>query len=205
MIRAFVAIPIPDPILRNMESTSTRLKQLELDAKFTRSSAIHLTLRFLGDIDRHVVEEMKRALDRCVPRRKRFGLQIKGVGVFPNLKRPRIVWAGIGNQTELVRLQRDVEESAQLLGFESERRPFKPHLTLARLKSSRNMNELQRFLEEEGEGLRLGSFEVEEIHLYQSILHPSGAEYCKLSTHVLGPGKVVAEETGRSPAAGEVD
>jgi 2'-5' RNA ligase len=183
VIRAFVAVSIPSTILERIEETSSRLRELGLGARFSKIQSIHLTLKFLGEIEEGLVGRIGQALEESVRSTALFSLDVRGVGVFPNCRRPRVIWVGIEKEPELVKLQQRVEKGLQGLGFESEKRPFRPHLTLARLKSSRNVAELRQFLALEGEGLRLGTFEVNSIHLYQSILRPSGAEYRRLSSH----------------------
>jgi len=185
MIRAFAAISIPESILDGIEQTTARLRKLGLDAKYTKRSAIHLTLKFIGNIEEVLVEDISDALERSTRPGMRFSLVVKGVGVFPDFRKPRIIWAGIEAQPLLTDLQRRVDSNLALLGFEPEKRVFSPHLTLARLKAARNVADLRRFVEEEGEDLSFGCFQVDEIHLYQSLLRPEGAEYRRLITHPL--------------------
>jgi 2'-5' RNA ligase len=168
-----------------MEAANSRLRQLRLDGRFTKMSAVHLTLKFLGNIKESQVNGISRVLDESVRMTERFCLHIEKIGVFPNRKRPRIIWTGIREEPGLLQLQQRVELGLQQLGFAAEKRPFQPHLTMVRLKSLRNVSELRLFLDLEAEGLSFGSFEVDAVHLYQSILLPTGAEYRKLATHSL--------------------
>jgi 2'-5' RNA ligase len=187
VIRAFVAISIPEQILEKIGQTVSQLQQLKLDARFTKRSSIHLTLKFLGNVREIQVDDISEALRLAAETATRFEISVQGLGVFPTLRRPRIVWVGIRREPLLADLHRNMDKNLDRLGFEPEKREFRPHLTLARLKSSRNTTELKRFLADEGSILSCGSFQVREIDLYQSILHPSGAEYRKLATHSL-PG-----------------
>lgn len=188
MIRSFAAISIPEFILERIETVIVDLKELKIEARYTKTPSMHLTLKFLGNIEESLVESVSKALEQSARTVSRFSLDIERIGFFPNSKRPRIVWIGVEEDPMLSELQRQVEKNLQRLGFEAETRPFKPHLTLARLKSSRNLPELQRFLEMKETGFRIGSFDVDSIHLYQSILRPDGAEYRRLCTHGLGTG-----------------
>lgn len=188
MIRAFIAISIPDRILQKVKTVTYLLKELRLDARFTKTSSMHLTLKFLGDIDEVLVDTVGEVLDQCVGMANQFTLDIERLGVFPNIRRPRIVWVGVREEPLLIDLQRQVDRKLQRLGFNEENRPFKPHLTLARVKSLENLADFRRFLATEGNSFRIGSFEVDAIHLYQSILRPDGAEYRRLSSHVLEKG-----------------
>ena len=185
MIRAFAAISMPGSILDSIEQTTARLRKLGLNARYTKRSAIHLTLKFLGDIEEVLVEDISDALKKSAMYGTRFSLVVEGAGVFPNFRKPRIIWAGIKPQPMLTDLQRRVDNHLALLGFEPEKRAFRPHLTLARLKGARKVADLRSFVEREGESLSLGSFQVDEIHLYQSLLRPEGAEYRRLVAHPL--------------------
>jgi len=172
--------------MKGIKEIALRLKELGIAARFPKTRSIHLTLKFLGDIDESMVERVKQVLERSDRSCGCFDLHVEGLGVFPSLRKPRIVWVGVRRESALDKLQRGLEASLQVLGFEAERRPFRPHLTVARLKSSRNISELQCFLESEGRDFAVGSFAVDAIHLYRSVLHPDGPEYQKLSTCELG-------------------
>lgn len=185
MIRSFIAIAIPAGIEKGLEAVASDLKQLRINARFTRVTSIHLTLKFLGDIEASRVERIGQVLEKSAQKIGRFTVSIEGVGVFPSLKRPRIVWVGVREEPMLVSLQRDIESNLEILDFEVEKRLFKPHLTLARIKSSKGLPDLRAYLEDEGPEFAIGSFEVHDFHLYQSILRPQGAEYRQLSTHAL--------------------
>ena len=188
MIRAFIAIQIPDDLLKRIETEAKRLKNLRIDARFTKKSSIHLTLKFLGDIDENLVASVGDALQESARALDRFRLGIEGLGVFPIRKTPRVIWIGVRKEPMLVELHQQVEANLQGLGFETEGRPFRPHLTIARLKSSKNLAGLEDFIVMEGAEFKIGTFEVGAVHLYQSLLYPDGAEYRQLSTHTLGTG-----------------
>lgn len=172
--------------MEGIEERIARLKGLGIDARFPKTQSIHLTLKFLGNIDEPMVERVRHVLEGSARSCNCFDLQVEGLGVFPSLRRPRIVWVGLRKEPALDKLQRGLETSLLPLGWKLDKRPFKPHLTLARLKSSRNISGLQCLLETEGPDISVGSFAVDAIHLCQSILHPCGPEYRRLSTHVLG-------------------
>jgi 2'-5' RNA ligase len=185
VIRAFIAISIPEQILGGIDKMARRLKALRLNARFTKTSSIHLTLKFLGDINEFLVESVSERLEQCTRTTDRFNVTVERLGVFPNLRKPRVIWTGVRHESELVDLQQRLDRELETLGFELEKRSFEPHLTLARLKSSKNLTELRQLVESEGPDFKLGSFEVDEVHLYQSILRPEGAVYRRLATHAL--------------------
>jgi 2'-5' RNA ligase len=179
-------VSIPDPVLQELERTMSKIRRLSLNARYPKLRSIHLTLKFLGDLESEKVQEVSRVLDTAVQSMEPFELNIHGMGVFPNLRRPRIIWVGVEAVPALQELQRHVEENLLRLSFESERRPYRPHLTIARLKDTRNLAALKTFLEEEAAGPMAGTFGVREVHLMQSVLRPQGAEYHQLSNHPLG-------------------
>jgi 2'-5' RNA ligase len=146
---------------------------------------IHLTVKFLGEISNDQVEKILLCVTRITQSLPGFELKIQSLGCFPHLNRPRVVWLGTqieGNTLE--ELVDHIEVSMEELGFEKEKRGFKAHLTLGRVKKKLSADE-QRTLEDhilsKSQEL-IGRFEVAEIHLMQSVLRPSGAEYNSLGS-----------------------
>ena len=182
MIRAFVAISFPESVLLSCQLLVGYLKRLELNARFPRKEAIHLTLKFLGNIYEDQVFDIARGLEITVQELNSFALEVRGIGVFPSLAKPKVVWAGLRDCDVLVEMQRQIEGILEDLGFAREKRPFHPHLTLARLRSEKNIGALARYIEEAGPGERLGTAMVTQIHLFKSVLKSQGAEYHKLAT-----------------------
>ncbi len=148
------------------------------DLKPVERENIHLTLKFLGNVNAGKLEEVKAALAKVTfpP----FSLEIKGAGAFPNLKRMNVIWVGVGegwSQVELIYEQ--TEKILHLLGFSRETRPFSPHITAARVKSSRKRDEIAAFLGHLTDE-SFGTFPVESVRLKQSVLSPSGPKYSTL-------------------------
>jgi 2'-5' RNA ligase len=138
-------------------------------------------LKFLGDIDSGTIDEiagaMVSAAEGCAP----ISLAARGIGVFPNIKRPRVLWAGLtGEVNLLIELQRKLDDWLSDIGFAKERRSFKGHLTLGRFKARVNSTELMRALKE-FEDFATQSFMARELILFKSELRPSGAVYSKLA------------------------
>ncbi len=192
MIRSFVAIHLPDAAREVLGQISEQLS-LEVpggSVRWTRVSAVHLTLKFLGDVAEADLPQIKAALATVGQRHAPFTFTVAGAGCFPNLNRPRVVWVGIQEQTgSLAALQRDVEESLAPLGFKPERRAYHPHLTLGRTKDRVHSSDLRRIGEvvaaaEVGE---LGQVRVKSFRLMRSDLHPDGAIYTSLAAFALGP------------------
>lgn len=186
MIRSFIAIEMPADLRSRLEATIDELRNLRVDARLSRPESVHLTLKFLGDIRESQIQPIEDALTRSVEDRRPFPIRISGLGVFPYLANPRVVWVGIDGGKELIDLQHDVESSLSELAFPPEKRAYEPHLTLARVKSRRNIAALIHYVESSGSAVALGEFVARGLHLYQSILKPQGAEYRKLASLTFG-------------------
>ncbi len=181
MIRAFVAIELSQDLLGQLQGLTERVRSLHLDGRIPRPESIHLTLKFLGQIDRDQITSIQQALHDSGRRVPPFDLRIGDLGTFPDLRRPRVLWIGVEECQSLWKLKHELDAGLEKLGFPRDNRSFRPHLTLMRLKSAPNREELAGFLHSEAqEGL--GVLEVTEVHLYQSVLKPQGAEYQKLVT-----------------------
>ena len=185
-IRAFIAIELPDEIRTELGVLQKSLKTGEQNyVKWVSPDSIHLTLKFLGDIDADKVEEITGAVRESIEHIPPFILQIKGLGVFPNLRRIQVIWVGLtGNLDSLQLIQKNIEENLAILGYPEEARDFTPHLTLGRVRFQPPPEELQKF----GQLLTSTNFEsafkigVESINLMKSELTPHGAIYTQLSS-----------------------
>ncbi|MGQ9922070.1 MAG: RNA 2',3'-cyclic phosphodiesterase [Desulfobacca sp.] len=180
MIRAFLAIDVPPDYRAGMAEVQEVLKKSGADVRWVSPANIHLTLKFFGDISDSQVEAITSAAAAIAAATSAFQLQAQGVGTFPNAKNPRVVWLGLGGQTDvLAELVQHLEDALLPLGFPAEKRRFTPHLTLGRVHSGRGRQELQRQLE----NLMLPAFQeftVTKMVLYQSTLRPQGAVYTPL-------------------------
>jgi len=117
-----------------------------------------------------------------------FKLKVSGMGIFPDVRRPRVVWIGLTEEGDnLIRLHKGVEAELKETGFPSEDRRFTPHITLGRIRSNRNIGKLLKLTDAE-KGVKSGSFEVSDINLIKSELKPSGAVYTELSSVMLSSG-----------------
>jgi 2'-5' RNA ligase len=158
-IRSFIAVELPDDVLSAVSRVQGQLKSYGFRTKWVRPANI-----------------MVSAADGCVP----ISLSAKGIGVFPNTKRPRVLWAGLtGEVNLLIDLQRKLDDRLSDIGFAKERRSFKGHLTLGRFKARVNSSEITRALTE-FEDFETQSFMARELILFKSELRPSGAVYSKL-------------------------
>jgi len=177
-----------DEVRASVEALLIRLKGAGADVKWVRPDALHLTLKFLGEIPADRVERVKGVLQEIAPVHGKFELKVSDIGGFPSLRNPRVIWAGISASTELELLQADMEARLVEQGFERESRPFSPHLTLGRIRSKSNMADTLRILEETGTH-SFGRVEVGHLLLMESRLKPGGAEYTPLLEAELGTGR----------------
>lgn len=186
VIRAFIAIEITPEILNHLERISKDLNR-ELGNRAVRwvpASNIHLTLKFLGDVSLSNLDFLKDALRSEVLQYSRFNISVGGLGAFPKVRNPRIVWVGVEGPDVLEELQRGIEAQTARLGYEVERRPFSPHLTIGRISRSAKPEEIRR-VSDVLDSYKLGFVgisPVNQIHLIRSDLHPSGAVYTKILT-----------------------
>ncbi len=179
-IRTFVAIELPQRVIASIEEMQHRLKKYDFNIRWVRPLNIHLTLKFLGNIKTTDIEMVGDAVERAGSGFGPLSLEAFGLGVFPDLRRPRVIWTGIAGQTdELKRLQTTVENGIQAIGFPKESRPFRGHLTLGRIKGGIDSKRLQEAIDKFGD-FQSGPFTVDRLFLFKSDLKPSGSEYTKL-------------------------
>jgi 2'-5' RNA ligase len=191
-IRSFIAIELPDAVKASLSSLKDRLRPAEHPyVKWVGPEGIHLTLKFLGNIAQDRVPLIIEAIAPGAQGISPFQLQIGGLGAFPNLQRPQVIWVAIKGEVEkLAMLQTGIEQALVPLGFAPESRSFTPHLTLGRLRQRvspgerRSIGELMMATEfESGPAM-----EVKEISLMRSKLTPSGAIYSRLASIELKGG-----------------
>ena len=179
-MRSFIAIELPEGVKSAISELQQEFKKCKADIRWVKPDNIHLTLKFLGDTDEKIFDSIVEATKEACIVYKEFALEIKGVGVFPNMRAPRVLWVGISDNDSLSGLQKSVEDGLIKLGFSPEKRRFRPHLTLGRFKSSSGKEGLYDKIEEH-KNLKLGSIEVKSIFLIKSELTPSGSEYTKIA------------------------
>ena len=179
-IRTFLAIELPEKITYTISKVQEEIKSYGLKIRWVRPENIHLTLKFLGDIKTADTEKVARAVSESVTGHPPISLAVKGIGVFPGIKKPRVLWLGISKQVDLLTaLQKTLDDKLEAMGFPKEKRPFRGHLTLGRIKSIIDPKTLHDVLKEftmfESE-----RFFADRIILYKSDLKPKGAVYTKL-------------------------
>ena len=178
--RAFIAIDLPESVKSFLSEAQEALKLYGFRVKWVRPQNIHLTLKFLGDTataDMNKIAEAMRLAARDCPG---ISLAARGIGVFPNVRRPRVIWAGLDGQLEiLANLQQTLDAHLADAGFARDSRPFKSHLTLGRVKGKiapdRIKTAVDKLKEFESE-----PFGISEIILFKSELRPTGAIYTRV-------------------------
>ncbi len=183
--RLFIAVELPDEVRRTLAGVVCDLSRAAADVKWSRPENLHLTLKFLGDTAEEEVPNLSRQLDVAAGAGRPCTATLGGLGAFPDLRRPRVLWVGLEEPSgELAALQKRVEEATRYL-VEPDPRGFESHLTLGRMRSPRG----QRELSERMQGYRLtakAAVPVREIVLLRSVLDRSGPTYTPLHRSRLG-------------------
>jgi RNA 2',3'-cyclic 3'-phosphodiesterase len=186
-VRAFIAIELPESVKSFLVKISAELKLCGGPVKWVRPEGIHLTLKFLGTLPSDLLPRIQEAALPLFRKQKPTQLHVSGLGAFPGLRRPRVVWAGLEDPAGVLSpLVNSLETGLEPLGFPKENRPFNPHLTLGRFKSNEKSSELIETIRQKMDILG-PSFVADHAILFESVLKPSGAEYFQLFRFDYGP------------------
>lgn len=178
-MRTFIALELSAEIREELSRLHGEFKKTDADVKWVKPENIHLTLKFLGNVDEAKIEKIKNALGEISGREKPFEISLSGLGAFPNLNYPRVVWVGIDKgSSEAEKIAGLIADSMEKLGFPKEERPFSAHLTLGRVKSGRNKAGLKEKIS--SLSVQPKSCAVNHITLFQSTLTPAGPIYTPL-------------------------
>ena len=183
-MRLFVALEIPLTARKNLSTLIASLRAITREPRWVRAENLHITLKFLGEVAESKLAAVQTALGG-IRSHQVVTLAFRGLGFFPNEKKPRVFWAGIEASSNLKTLAADIEDAMERCGIAREMREFSPHLTLARLE--RSLPEAVRKAIAENAQREFGSLRTGEFHLMQSKLKPSGAEYTTLKTFPFSP------------------
>jgi|SRR5664280_1374912 len=186
-IRAFLAIDPPEYILQAMSRLQEKLKQ-EIGGRisWTKPQGQHLTLKFFGDISVDNVKNICSAVQNRVASGQSLNLKIEKLGVFPDARRPRVIWCGVtGDVEKLSGIQKQLDGDFAGIGFPRENRPFQAHLTLGRIKDPSALTGISEALVKYS-AFAADVFSCKELILFQSKLSPQGATYTKLAEFALG-------------------
>lgn len=185
VIRTFVAICLDAELRRAISAAAERVKRLAPDVKWVAPDNFHVTLKFLGSVREDCILRVQEAVDEVAREHAAFDMTVAGLGVFPNPRRPRVIWVGIEDGREqLVALAKAVEDRLVNAGFPKEDKPFRSHITIGRVKEGRPVGDLTEAIEGTDSD-RLGVQRVESIVVMESVLKPQGPIYTPLSMHKL--------------------
>jgi 2'-5' RNA ligase len=181
-LRLFIAIELPTDVCEALAALQKQLQSVDRTRaiRWSAISSIHLTLKFLGDTPSERVATIEAAMRQASAGHRPFDLNMGGAGCFPDMRRPRVVWAGVGGDLDSLHTLRDaVERTVSPLGYPTEARPFSPHLTLGRARQEASREALAA-IGKQVEAVKQGSlasWRVAGISLMRSELKPSGAVY----------------------------
>ncbi len=179
-IRAFIAVQIPEEIKQKFREIQRKLEASRADVRWVKPGNAHITLQFLGETPVDKLNDIETALRQVAASHAPFEVSIDGLGVFPNERRPRVVWIGVSHGADsLAALQSSVSREMRGLGFKAETREYSPHITLGRVKGPTNVAPLVRVLDA-NRTFQAGTFPAADIHLIRSILSPQGPTYSTL-------------------------
>lgn len=182
-VRAFIAAELPRLTVDSLEKIQSRMKEVVGGVRWVRPDYIHLTVAFLGDVETSRIAPVSDAVRREAAGLNRMAFFLDGLGVFPDLKRPRVIWVGLdGEKRELASLHKGLADELEGIGFRREQRSFIPHLTLGRVKYPRQVpRTLAEILDRERTRVDSSLFELEGLTLFKSELTPGGAVYTRLA------------------------
>ena len=182
-MRVFIAIDLPEEVRSQLADVERELRPATTTARWVAAESIHVTLKFIGEVSERRVQSIHEALAGL--KWKPFQLGVRGVGFFPGNRSPRVLWAGLHAPT-MEGLVEKIDSRLERQGFEKEKRAFRPHVTLARARTTRLEAALVRAALNY-EHHDFGSFSVDRCFLYQSTLKSSGSVYTRLKEYLLGP------------------
>lgn len=184
LLRAFIASELPPPLQDSIHTATANLRETLGDGliRWVPAHNVHLTLKFLGDVSTSSLELIKQMMATEASQFDAFDVQVEGLGCYPNLRRPRVLWVGLKAPAELGSLQRAIEAASARLGYESEERDFSPHLTIGRVRQNVSSGDVHkiRTVMENCQVSMLGSTRVDAVHLFKSELRPEGSIYTRL-------------------------
>ena len=181
VIRTFIAVDLPSSVLDALGQVSSQLQEKLPDTpvRWVNSQKMHLTLKFLGDISKENIGMVEKILHSEAAKRQAMEIGIGGIGAFPKMRHPRVIWIGIEAPSELFDLRRGIEDGVARMGYNYDKYDFTPHLTLGRISrkaSARDVRTVGNVLHEFQVGF-IGVARIGAVHLYRSDLRPEGAKY----------------------------
>jgi RNA 2',3'-cyclic 3'-phosphodiesterase len=179
-VRLFVALDLPDQVRHAISELIAKLQPKSRAARWIKPENLHITLKFIGHVGNEKLSPIESALSSIHAERP-VELHFRGMGFFPNERRPRAFWCGIASPPNLAELAANIDRALSPLGVEAETRPFAPHLTLARFKSDEGILEVVQAATDM-KSTDFGAATETNFHLYESLLKSTGAQYNRLAS-----------------------
>lgn len=180
-IRTFIAVDLPQEVKMEIDRMIAAFRQLNANVRWVKAANLHLTLRFLGNIPEESVPALADSIRGNTDDLGPFDLALSGLGAFPNLRRPRVIWIGCGSGTDRLKsLAAKVEQATIESSFGKGDKPFSSHLTIGRVKFPKGLEQLIAQIEKTG--YESPPFGVSEVIIFKSDLSPAGPKYTKLET-----------------------
>ncbi|MDD2702747.1 MAG: RNA 2',3'-cyclic phosphodiesterase [Candidatus Omnitrophica bacterium] len=193
-MRTFIAIELPEEVKEYLRRLQGKLKESGADVKWAAPRNIHLTLKFLGEVDENKTQEIAVLIEKTAKTTRSFVIHLSVLGGFPAINSPRIIWIGIDKgDIEVKDIAKNLEESLEAIGIPAEDRKFHSHITIGRTRSSLNRTSLAKTLNElknspQAENIE---FPVRKITLFKSTLTPKGPIYEIIKESFLGTGTLL--------------
>jgi len=181
MTRTFICVPVPDGVKRQVAAFQHRLKECRSNIKWVDPGNLHITIKFLGDVENHRIADIAAATAEAVSGIDPFSVELCGAGAFPNLGRPRVLWVGIGQGAKRFNtISEAVNRSLEGMGFERDSRKFSGHVTIGRIRTYSNIDCIARLLEQED--FCAPVFQAACLYVMKSVLTQRGPVYSPLNT-----------------------
>jgi len=179
-IRAFIAIPLDPKIQHTIERIQDHLTKINHDVKWVTPKNIHITLKFLGDVTTEQINSVKQTLANLYQNTRPFTVELSQLGAFPNIDRPRTLWVGLkDNKQRLSRIAVSLEKALGKIEFQGDKKPFSPHITIGRIRSSKNIDALSESMSNH-QFFENCTQTISKIILFQSTLCSEGPIYQSL-------------------------
>ncbi len=174
-MRAFIAIETGEHVKQALGAFQRKLRGTGAQVRWVRPETMHLTLAFLGEVPEPGLQSVRAAMELSVEEFHALHLEVHGTGTYGPTRSPRIIWADLrGDTAGLQQLQSRLAEALRAAGFQTEDRPFSPHITLGRIHGKRNLDAMMKRIEAAADQ-PFGTIEATAITLFESVLHPEGA------------------------------
>ncbi|MCD4671455.1 MAG: RNA 2',3'-cyclic phosphodiesterase [Anaerolineaceae bacterium] len=182
-IRSFIAVPLPIAVQQTLEEWIQQLKQRQKSGvRWVNTANMHLTMKFLGDLQPEQISAIQEEMRATAAQITAFSFDLKGIGTFPGLYKPRVIWVGVTTPPAMQQLHHHLMKRLEAIGFPAEERKFSPHLTLGRISRHASEKEIAGVstLLRQPPKIALPNIPVDSLHLYRSDLRPGGSVYTLL-------------------------